>query len=197
MTYRTHLAFSTAVTLIPLPLLPFWSSYNPFSYISSIIELTIILAIIFISSLAPDFDEPNSYLSKRFPWFIISRVLSLFVKHRGSTHRFIATFIYAGILSGLAYYGFGETIINYAYMLYFAAVPYLFHAIGDGFTKGGVPRFWYPFSKKTYWFLPRALRFYTGGTIENIYFLIFLGIIAIEILLFLPTFDVASFLNAS
>lgn len=197
MVYRTHLAFSTAITLIPLPMMAFWTTLNPFSYISSTVELAIVSAIIFLSSLAPDFDEPNSYLSKRFPWFIVSRILSLFVKHRGSTHQVISAPIYAGILIGVAFAIVGSIAFDYLYMIYFAVVPYIFHAVGDGFTKGGVPRFFYPFSKKTFWFLPKLMRFYTGSAVETIWFLIFSGIIAFEVLFFMSRFDVSKFLGVS
>ena len=55
------------------------------------------------------------------------------------------------------------------------------HSIGDGFTKGGVPRFMYPFSKKTFWALPKPLRFYTGSFPELIWFLIFTAIFIFEV----------------
>lgn len=150
MTYKTHLAFATAVTLLPLPLLPLWTEYNPFYYITSPVELAIIAGLIYVSSLAPDFDEPNSYLSSRFPWIIISIIISLFTKHRGVTHYFIASFFYLGIFAAPALFYFGKDVLSYAYMSYFLVVPYIMHSVGDGFTKGGIPRFWYPFSKKLF-----------------------------------------------
>lgn len=185
MTYKTHLSFSMAVTLIPLPLTAFWTTLNPFSQISSVVELSIASALIFISALAPDLDEPGSYLSKRFPWMIVSVILSIFTTHRGATHLFIAPFIYALLIAIISAFFLKDKVFDYLYMTYFLIVPYMFHLIGDGFTKGGIRRFMYPFSKKTFWTLPKSLRFYTGSFTENIYLVIFTLIIVLELFLYL------------
>lgn len=179
MTYRTHVTLGLTVACSTV-LIPF-QELNPFFYIKSTTELAIIFALIFVSSLAPDFDEPESYLSKRFPWFIISRILSSFTKHRGVTHYFFASFIYTFIIFLIMFFILKEEVFNYLHILPFAFLAYLAHPIGDGFTKGGVPRFWYPISKKTFWFLPKFLRFYTGGFVENIYFLLITSLFLLEI----------------
>jgi len=160
MIYKTHTTFSLSLTLIPFSL--------------GIITLTepeqfiLLLITSYIFSLAPDFDEPGSYLSKRFPWMIISHIISAFTTHRGVTHRFLAPFIVMAMFSPIIYF-----YPAYSYILVVIFISYLGHLIGDGFTIGGLKRFYYPFSKKTVWFLPKFLRFKTGSFIENIWLLIF------------------------
>lgn len=178
MTYKTHLAlsFSASFSLVFLP-----EKINPFFQIENPLVFSIICALIFISALAPDFDEPNSYLSKRFPWIIVSRILSSFTTHRGVTHYAIASLIYTLIVFLIALVFLKGKIVDYLYVIPFIVIAYLFHPIGDGFTKGGVKRFFYPFSKKTFWVLPPVLRFYTGGLIENFYLILFTGIFVFEI----------------
>lgn len=178
MIYRTHVSmgFATAFSVALLP-----KSINPFFFIPDIFTLSLIFVIVFVSSLAPDFDEPNSYLSKRFPWVIISVILSSFTKHRGITHYATASLFYSFIVFAIASVFLHLEVFKYAYLLPFLILPYLAHSLGDGCTKGGVPRFYYPFSKKTFWLLPKPLRFYTGSFIETIYFLIFTSILAFEL----------------
>lgn len=194
MTYRTHvslgLAVSCSTALIPI------HSLNPFFYINSITELACIFALIFVSSLAPDFDEPESYLSKRFPWFIISRILSIFTTHRGVTHYFLAALVYSIIIGSLLFAYFKYEAINYLYILSFSFLAYFSHSLGDGATIGGVKRFWYPFSKKTFWSLPKFLRFKTGSIIENFYMLFFMAIFLLEMFfLFKQKLPILQFLN--
>ena len=175
MTYKTHSTMAFAVSFSPL-LLP-----NQFDFIKNIdiSYFPFIFVTIFIFSLAPDLDEPNSYLSKRPPWNIFSIIISSFTEHRGVTHRFLATFFPPIIMAGILY--FTGYLKEYWFLILFAWTAYFSHLLGDGFTKGGLRRFWYPFSKKTVWFLPKALRFKTGSFIETIWLLIFSTILLLEI----------------
>lgn len=170
MTYKTHTAFSLSLSLIPFStgLLPV---ENP-------INLILIFITSYLFSLAPDFDEPNSYLSKRFPWIIISQIISVFTTHRGITHRFLTPFIITIFMIPIFYF-----YPKYSFLIPVIFISYLGHLIGDGFTKGGLKRFYYPFSKKTVWFLPKFMRFKTGSFIENIYLLIFSILSIIQIYL--------------
>lgn len=181
MVYRTHLSlgFATAGLTVFLP-----EAVNPFYYIDNPMWFPIIMCIVFVSSLAPDFDEPESYLSKRAPWSIVSRILSAFTTHRGVTHYFIASFVWFLIFLVLAYVIFKQNIF---WLAPFFILPYMSHSLGDGFTKGGVPRFMYPFSKKTFWTLPKPLRFYTGSFPELIWFLIFTAVFIFEIFYLITT----------
>jgi inner membrane protein len=190
MTYKTHLSlgFASSFSLVFIP----FEKANPFYYINDTFIFSIILGLIFISSLAPDFDEPGSYLSKRFPWFIVSRILSSFTTHRGVTHYAIASFFYFLIITLIAFLIFGNLIFDYLYVIPFIIIPYLFHPIGDSFTKGGVKRFFYPLSKKTFWILPPSLRFYTGSFTENIYLFLFTSLFIFELyyLIFIFNFPI-------
>ena len=181
MTYKTHLSlsFASSFSMVFLP-----EKINPFFQIENPLVFSVICILIFVSALAPDFDEPNSYLSKRFPWFIVSHILSSFTTHRGVTHYFIASFVWFLIFLVLAYVIFNQNIL---WLAPFFILPYMSHSIGDGFTKGGVPRFMYPFSKKTFWALPKPIRFYTGSFPELIWFLIFTAVFIFEIFYLITT----------
>lgn len=74
-----------------------------------------------------------------------------------------------------------DILKEYWFLVLFSWIAYFSHLIGDGFTKGGLRRFWFPFSKKTIWFLPKRLRFKTGSFIESIWLLIFSLIFFLEI----------------
>ena len=191
MTYKTHLSlsFASSFSLVFLP-----EKINPFFHIQSVTVFAAICVLIFISSLAPDFDEPESYLSKRFPWFIISHILSAFTTHRGVTHYAIASVIYTFIIFVIALLFLKSDIYQYLYILPIILIAYLFHPIGDAFTKGGVKRFYYPFSNKTLWVLPKFMRFYTGSFTENIYMIMFYMILVFEIY-YLITYIKPPFLN--
>src|SRR5574344_1112691 len=178
MTYKTHLSlsFASSFSMVFLP-----EKINPFFQIENPLVFSVICILIFVSALAPDFDEPNSYLSKRFPWFIVSHILSSFTTHRGVTHYAIASLVYGLIVFLIALVFLKGQIVDYLYIMPFVIIAYFSHPIGDAFTKGGVKRFFYPFSKKTFWVLPPALRFYTGGLIEHLYLILFTGIFIFEI----------------
>ncbi len=175
MTYKTHTALALAGTL-SLGFLP--KEINPFFVIDNPLFFPLILFVVFVSSLAPDFDEPGSYLSSRFPWIIISKIISSFASHRGITHRFLAIFVFGGIIGGLLILTKMEKELWV--LIFFGSFAYFLHLLGDGMTRGGLQRFFYPFSKKTIWFLPKPLRFYTGSFIESIILFFILIIIFIE-----------------
>ena len=170
MTYKTHTSLS-----LTLSLLPFSTGLIP---VDNPINLILIFVTSYLFSLAPDFDEPNSYLSKRFPWIIISNIISLFTTHRGVTHRLIAPIVVTLVFSPIFYF-----YPKYSFLIPVMFIAYLGHLIGDGFTKGGLRRFYYPFSKKTVWFLPKFMRFKTGSIIENFYLLLFSFLAIIQVYL--------------
>ena len=169
MTYKTHTVFSLSLALTPFST-TLLEIREPF-------HLALIIGISYLFSLAPDFDEPNSYLSKRFPWVIVSHIIALFTTHRGVTHRFLAPFIITGAIFPIIHLYYPD----YYFLLPVIFLAYLGHLIGDGFTVGGLKRFYYPFSKSTKWFLPKALRFKTGSFIENIYLLFFTFLVVIQL----------------
>jgi len=182
MTYKTHTSFSLALTLTPFS--------TGLITLSDPKDLFIIFIVNYIISLSPDFDEPGSYLSKRFPWIIVSHIISSFTTHRGVTHRFLAPFIVTATSLPIFYY-----YPSYSYLIPVIFISYLGHLIGDGFTLGGLKRFYYPFSKKTVWFLPKALRFRTGSFIENILLLIFSFLALLQIYLIIIHYNDFGFYN--
>ena len=172
MTYKGHLALGSAFGLLPL-------IYNENIYLNSS-DYAYLFGIIYIYSQLPDIDEPESHLSKKFPFFIISPLISLFTRHRGFTHTIWAAFIASLIIFLLSYY-VGMMSFEKAFLFtQVAFLSYISHIIGDGFTKGGVRPF-YPLIDIKLYFLPPFLRFQTGSWMEFIYFLLFLGIDYLEI----------------
>ena len=168
MTYRTHTAFSLSLTLIPFS--------TGIISVEEPLHLILIFITSYLFSLAPDFDEPNSYLSKQFPWVIISHLIAAFTTHRGVTHRLLAPIIITLLSLPIFYYH-----REYSFLIPVIFISYLGHLIGDGFTKGGIRRFYYPFSKKTVWFLPKFMRFKTGSFVENIYLFIFSILVVLQL----------------
>jgi inner membrane protein len=176
MTYKTHSTMAIAATLglglLPEPINPFYTLQNP-------IYIPIVFFVVFVSSLAPDFDEPGSYLSSKFPWILISALISTVASHRGITHRFLAIPVFAGIITCIL---IGVGLLKELWVLVpISALSYGMHMIGDGMTKGGLRRFWYPFSKKTVWFIPKSLTFYTGSFVEGVILFLVSMIICVEV----------------
>jgi len=185
MIYKTHVTFAMALSFSPV-LLP-----NNFNILQNITieQLPFILLTIFLFSLFPDLDEPNSYLSKRMPWIIFSLIISKFTVHRGVTHRLIATITAPILMYGLLYSI--NKLDSYMILIYFSWIAYTAHLIGDGFTKGGLRRFYYPLSKSTIWFLPKPMRFKTGSFVESIWLMIFSGIVILESFYLFKMFEVS------
>lgn len=178
MTYKTHTTFAIALSFSPVFLpgeLDFISSSQP-------ALLPFIFTLVFFFSLAPDFDEPNSYLSKRYPWKIISIILSSLFSHRGATHWFIASLFPAIITTSVLLYF--HKINEFWILIYFSWIAYVSHSLGDGFTVSGVRKYFYPLSNKTLYSLPKFLRFKTGSFTESLWFLFFSLIIFLEMYLF-------------
>ena len=154
MVYKTHIAVSLSLGFMPYTtgLVELYSAY----------DILILLSLMPIFALMPDLDEPNSYLSNRTP--IIPHLITLFTKHRAFTHQFRATIIL--ILAPML-------LVNFLYIDIARFIPglylaYLGHILGDSFTKGGIKRLFYPFSVKTFYGLPKSLRFKTGSWVESI-----------------------------
>ncbi len=121
-----------------------------------------------IGSVFPDIDEPGSYIGRRS--LGASRIINLLFGHRGLTHSLLPVALLVllcfkfpiGILMGFTF-------------------GYLFHIVGDLFSKSGVPLF-LPFSQKK-----TAIPIYTtGGIIEHVIFVLF----TIYLLQLLHVFDI-------
>lgn len=87
---KTHVAFAASLTFLPFILIP------ELSESFSKIEVAIIAGGVFIGSLFPDIDEPNSTISRStiftllFSWILILSGN----KHRGITHKFLFTLFF-------------------------------------------------------------------------------------------------------
>lgn len=148
MRYDTHVVTSvtmavglTTVTTIPLSV--------PF------------MAGILLGSLFPDIDEPNSFIGKRS--FGIAKGVNWMFGHRGFTHSLFAVFplflFYlflvnphlAGWIAGYQAELWAEALFNpsIAWGWLGFSFGYLFHLVGDFFSKSGIPLF-SPISSKRY-----------------------------------------------
>ncbi|MCA1049381.1 metal-dependent hydrolase [Priestia aryabhattai] len=110
-----------------------------------------------IGSLLPDIDEPKSFIGRRS--FGIAHLIKQRFGHRGFTHSLVCWIIF----SILVYVSIPLT--NFACGLCFG---YLFHILGDLFSKSSVPLF-LPFSKLR----PKMVWSYrTGGRLEKVIFFV-------------------------
>lgn len=94
------------------------------------------LSGVVIGSLMPDLDEPKSYLGRRS--LGISFILNKMFGHRGFTHSLSASF-----LLFILYFIFSNDFVLGM------SFGYLFHIIGDFFSKSGVPLL-LPFNRKRF-----------------------------------------------
>ena len=152
------------------------------SYTTDPTTIAIGFAVAYLGSLFPDFDEPNSYLSSRPPWFIVSHLISFFTKHRGATHTIFFD-ISISIILVIGLYSF-NLFDRFWILVPVFFVAYLSHLIGDSMTKSGTQML-RPFSKKKVYFLPKPFRFRTGSFTENIYLIFFSAIFVAELFYFL------------
>ena len=187
MTYKGHLAIGYAFSFSPLFISEVreyvLNNFNPL-----MIGLSFVLVYFF--SLLPDLDEPNAYLSKKFPWNIISIPLSFFVTHRGITHTLIFSFVFPTILAGILY--FTGYFYKYWIFVLISWLAYISHLVGDSLTRSGV-KWFYPLNKKSYRLLPKKLTFKTGSLMEGAYIFMFLLLFGYELyLLYSPYFKLPS-----
>lgn len=138
MRYYTHVTTSlAAVSLLPV------------AGVSLSISL---LAGVIVGSVAPDIDEPKSYVGRRTKG--ISHFVKLLFGHRGFTH----TMIPCLLLGVLAFNLNSELLWGFA-------LGYFLHIVGDSFSKSGVPFLW-PFTKKHI----GVPLYKTGGVLELVIF---------------------------
>jgi inner membrane protein len=135
---------------------------------------------LFIGTIFPDIDEPESYIGRKLP--IFSNILAIFIEHRGITHLLIIP-----LLLLIFNYYLVEDIYT-KIVIYAFAIGIFCHDCGDLFTKGGIRGFFYPLlPTTTIGLLPRQLRFRTGSVVE--YFFIILLLVT-NILFFLPNIKI-------
>lgn len=103
-----------------------------------------------IGSLAPDVDEPESYIGSRTRG--LSDIVKMIFGHRGFTHSFLATLIAFIPYIIIAYPGLlgieiPAWLLLFKPLFYGFGFGYLFHILGDMFSKSGVPLF-LPFKRR-------------------------------------------------
>ncbi|USK32549.1 metal-dependent hydrolase [Bacillus sp. F19] len=118
MMYKTHLASSIAAGagIAQILSIPFTIGF---------------LGGLSLGSLLPDIDEPNSYIGRRS--FGLSYLVKKKYGHRGMTHSLLAFCFFLYLV-----------VFFPTYFTMGLCLGYLFHIIGDFFSKTGVPLF-YPF----------------------------------------------------
>jgi len=176
MTYKGHLSLGYAFTYSPLLIPKVKEIMLP--YINNYYILGLSFLLVYFFSLFPDLDEPNAYLSKKFPWNLISVPLSFFVSHRGITHTLLFSFVISCILALILY--FTGYFNKYWILVLVSWLAYISHLLGDSLTKSGV-KWFYPFNNRSYHLLPKKLTFKTGSLIENVYIVFFSLIFIYEI----------------
>lgn len=160
MHYYTHMSTSIVAAVV----------------VTNYTELTLsagMLVGVAIGSLLPDIDEPKSKIGRKAPG--VSHVTKLVFGHRGFTHTLLAT-----LLVGWLLFYFTSSVPSS--ILQGLTMGYLFHIIGDSFSKSGVPLLM-PFTKKRF----GVPLYTTGGIIEKGIFVLSL----VTIVYLFPTIDFA------
>ncbi|OEH92989.1 metal-dependent hydrolase [Bacillus solimangrovi] len=149
MQYHTHLAFGAAAGAVVLHYIPQISVEHHLLYSFGIL----------VGSLLPDIDHPNSKISNAIP--VLGKAVSKTVGHR--------TFFHSLIFIVMLFFLYRTNISNDFVTGLILGVTS--HIIGDMFTVRGVYLF-YPIKKS----VRSPLTFRTGGFIEQVLFLVFIGV---------------------
>lgn len=138
MLFRSHLAVSSLV-LLPLAV----------NQSNNEIELITYLSVGLIGALAPDIDEPESFVGKRVP--IVSHIIKMLFKHRGVVHSLISIpfiifmiFVINGLLLTLS----RDILISFNVGLFFI-IGWSLHLLEDSFSKSGI-KWFLPFNNKSF-----------------------------------------------
>lgn len=134
-----------------------------FSNIIQIQDKIIFFSIAALTSLLPDIDHKGSTINRVL---FIFKPFTQFMKHRGFFHS-----IWPILIAGYALTKLSQADIMIAFVIGYSA-----HLIGDALTKHGV-NFLYPL---TTFKLSGFIK--TGGTLENLAFMIMLGAIIFKML---------------
>lgn len=158
MTHKSHIAFTLAIT-IPVVIL-----FVNIGFIESRGIFVLFLLTTIIATLSPDIDHEKSILSQLIPF--LSKLIRKYTEHRGFTHKPISLIISSIIILILFY---KIPVIVIAWFL-----GYALHIIADGMTISGIKNF---FKTKTFYSIPKKMRFKTGSNTDNKIFITNLGLI--------------------
>lgn len=178
MTYRTHVATTTAVAL-------------PVLIIGHILNVFILVGVI-IGSMLPDIDKKGSHISKFVP--ILPGILEKKYGHRGAVHSLAATGIIGLITIILAFLSVLGIINTYipAIVLFGITIGFFLHLCEDGLSVSGI-KWFAPFKNKSYkisdksifkFLKYKTIGFSSGFSKENVYLIIAVILIILEIYIF-------------
>ncbi len=128
------------------------------------------IGAVLLGSLAPDIDEPGSWIGRRL-WFLawpikLIALVAPSLRHRGVTH-FLILPIAMMVIS----------VFLHNVLLAAFAIGWLMHTVGDLLTVGGIRGYFYPLLRdKKIVLLPDGFRFYTGGVVESALITLLLGV---------------------
>jgi len=137
-----------------------------------------------LGSLFPDIDEPRSLISSKV--YFVSKLISMFTKHRGVTHTIAILVLYSAIILWISDLYFTLEIGVYAALGF--SLGNLLHCMGDAATKEGGVAIFYPITSKRFYILPHSLRFKTAGTLERAFILPFFSVLVIGELFLISKF---------
>jgi len=148
--------------------------------INTSLDLATFMGVLLFASIFPDIDEPQSKVSRIFPFNILSYILSIFVKHRGLTHNFCGITLFAILPFIISFF-----VLPFHLLMIYSLpwmLGYIFHIFGDAMTLSGITNFfcgkWFGMKKQfTFRLLPKLLRFRTFSFKETIYYVFFMIII--------------------
>jgi membrane-bound metal-dependent hydrolase YbcI (DUF457 family) len=151
------------------------------------------VALATIGALIPDIDHEFSTVSNYEPptgpvkikplkW--IPKLLHLMgFKHRTITHCFLGWAIFMAITLPLGIW------VDWGWWIALSVIGYGSHLITDGLTKSGI-KWFYPFSKNDWHFLPKHFRVTTGEGGETAFSVVILILLAMIILLSISMYGV-------
>ncbi len=122
-----------------------------------------------LGALLPDIDEPGSFVGRKAG--SLSALVKLIFGHRGATHFFIVPLL--AILGAWAFCDGAAALACWSGL----ALGYAMHIVGDAMTISGVKGAFFPLRARTFYALPFALRFRTGGEAERLVVLPILSVI--------------------
>ena len=193
MTVKTHVSFGMTIGLIFIyGLLHIFG----FKYLE-IENYSIMMGILYFGIIFPDIDEPESYIGRKTVF--ISDIIKRLFGHRGFTHSSIFMLLLSvilGIIYTVLYYSNYLSLTCYYTGIFFYIPTFflgmLLHSFGDMHTKSGIKLF-YPISKKSYWLLPKSLRFKTFSSLENYIWLPIYSFLFYSIMVWSMSRNISSF----
>lgn len=152
MLYKTHISTAACASI-------------PILYTTNTLSL-ITLVGVSLGALAPDLDEPKSYIGRRIP--IIPNLIKFIFGHRGITHSLL-----------IVASAFLLDLITKSRFLFSFTLGYFFHLLGDSFSVNGI-KWLQPFSQKSFKVPISFIKYKTGSTKETLIVILSIIILFLE-----------------